>query len=428
MLPVAADEVILADGSKLSGTISSLANDGELRLDTPLAFEPFRLLAKDITRVNLSQPEAVRGDHDALIVLANDDRFACELKGIDATTVTVDTGFAGEIVIPRESVSTIQLGVRPRKLIYRGPESDAGWTIKNGWNFDSNRFAASRPGTISREFDIPGSFSLRFRIAWRNSPNIQIYFASDSFETTGKSDRYYLQFGASAFELKRQQSNDGHPYLSMKSILRDPSEFTNSAVDVELRVDRKLGIVHVYLDGEYEGKFKDPLDAAPTGQGIMFRSNIGGEDVQYIDRIEVREWNASSDRHRNEERGDESQDVMITRSSDRGTGSIIGLTPDKDGGGISFKSPHYPDPVSHPVSEVSTLFFARPESRPPAASPVMQLALRERGSLGITSCVLEGNQLKAEHPLLGPLTLSRDAVAGLERVGDEPEETESDEP
>ena len=426
LLPAAADEVILSDGSSLGGTVTALADSGEVSLESPLSFEPFQLLAEKIKRVDFTGTTKSPDDHDALVILANGDRFPGELTGIDDSTISISTGFSGNLRIPREAVDTVQLGVRPRKVIYRGPESDAGWTIKSGWSSEGKRFVATRSGTIARNFDIPGSFSLRFRVTWRNSPNMQIYFADDSLETTGKADRYYLNFVGSGLELKRQQSNDGHPYLPMASILRDSSEFPSSSVEVDLRVDRKLGIVHLYLDGDYEGRFDDPMKSAPSGMGIMFRSNIGGEDSQEISRIEIREWDASSDRHRSEERGDASSDVLITRSEDRGTGSIISYAPGPDGGTIRYKGPHQPEPVDLPANEVSTLFFARTEVDPAADPAPLQLGLRGRGSLGVSACSFAGDSIMARHSLLGDLEIRRDAVASLERAGEET--TEEEEP
>lgn len=425
LLPAVADEVTLTDGSRLSGTVTALDDTGQILLDSGLAFEPFRLRAETLKRVDFAASGPASDPHDALVTLLDGDSLPGELVGIDADHLTLATPSAGELRIPRKAVGTVQLGVRPRKVLYRGPSDESGWTIRNGWRFESRRFVSDGGGTLSREFDLPVSFALRFRVAWRHSPNLQVYFADDSLATTGKADRYYLQLGGSGIELKRQQSNDGHPYLSMASIPGEPSDYPDGDVEVELRVDRQLGLVHLYLDGQYEGRFADPVKSPPAGRGIMFRSNLGGGESQVIDAIEIREWDASSDRHRGEERGDTTRDVVITRSSDRGTGTILGLNPGPDGGVIRYQGPHHPDPVDLPLSEVSTLFFAHPADPPAAARPPLVLGLRGRGSLGVSSCNFTGETVQAKHPLLGALTLRRDAVATLERPAPRPVEEPS---
>lgn len=423
LLPVHADEVELTDGSRLAGTVTDLAETGLVMLSTPLSFEPFQIKADHLKRVDFTSSAKVEDNHDAMVFLANGDRFTADLKAIDADTVTVFTTFAGEIRVSRAAVKTVQLGVRQRKLIYTGPDADS-WTVKGGWRYDDESFVAENSGTISRKFDIEGSFSLRFRVSWDNSPNIQVYFADDSMETTGKADRYYLQFGGSGLELKRQQSKEGaQQYLSMASVPGSPDDYPDNELEVELLVDRKLGFVHLYLDGEYIDKYPDPVKSSPSGLGVMFRSNIGGDDSQVVDRIEVREWDASIDRHRREERGDEKQDVLITRSSDRGTGSILGLTPGPDGGTVRYRGPHHPEPVDLPVSEVSTLFFARPSDAPAAGESPLELTLRGRGSIRVGSCRLDSESIQAKHPLLGDLSIRREAVASLVRSGGDAEES-----
>ena len=424
LLPAAADEVLMTDGSRLKGTVTALADGGLVMLDSPLSFEPFQIKADHLKRADFTTSETAKDKHDAMLFLANGDRFSADLKAIDADMITILTSFAGEIRVPRGTVRTIQLGVRPQMLIYDGPTSDSGWTTKGGWRYDDERFIAVNSGTIARNFDIEGSFSLSFRVSWSSNPNIQIYFADDSLETTGKADRYYLQFGGSGIELKRQQSKEGgQQYLSMASIPGDPGDYPEDELEIELLVDRKLGFVHLYLDGEYVDKYPDPVKASPTGQGIMFRSNIGGDDSQVIDHIQVREWDASIDRHRREERGDEKQDVLITRSSDRGTGSIIGLTPGPDGGTVRYQGPHHPEPVDLPVSEVSTLFFAHPAAAPATTESPLVLALRGRGSLGVSGCTFEGDTIQVKHPLLGDLAIRRDAVASLMRSDEAEDES-----
>ncbi|MCW1886504.1 hypothetical protein OKA04_17330 [Luteolibacter flavescens] len=428
LLPALADEVILSDDSRLNGTVTALSDSGQVLLQSDLAFEPFQVRADRLRRVVFTDTSPREDQHDCMLTLANGDQFPGDLSAIDDSSVTVRTDFAGELRIPRESVGTVQLGMRPRKIIYQGPESDAGWTIKNGWRYDTNRFAADSNGTVFREFDIPGSFAVKFRLTWRNAPNIQAYFACDSFETTGKANRYYIQLNSNGFELKRQDAigNNG-AFYSMASIPRDSPEQQKSAVEVELLVDRHVGEVHILLDGEEVGKYKDPAKTAPGGQGIMFRSLIGGDDMQTVSRIEVREWDPSATRHGSEERGDTTRDVLITRSSDRGTGKILSMTNTGEGRSVQYKGPHHPEAVELPLDEISTMFFARPDgTESDAAKTPLTLGLRGRGYLGVSGCTFNGDQIVAKHPLLGEMVIRRDAVANLQRKAEKPKVKEEE--
>ena len=412
----AADEVVLADGSRLTGTMTAMNGDGQVALTSELAFEPFQLRAERIQRVQMTPAKtALPDDYDAMMILASGDHFACDLQGIDGDSVSVRTGFAGDLDIPRKLIGTVQLGVRPRKTIYRGPHNGEGWNIRNGWRYDGNVFVTDGNGSLSRRFDTPGSFAVSFRLAWRNNPNIQIFFADDLLENTGRADRYHLSFDGSGFQLKRQISGENYPNKDMHSIRRDVSDFPDSQVDIELRVDRKLAQVHLYVNGIPEGKYADPMDKTPVGQGIMFLSKVAGDEVMTLQDIKIREWDPAEDRHRTEERGNLSKDVLITRSSDRGSVEIINLKEGKDGPVIVYKHPHFPDPVELPTTEVSTLFFARPEEMEVAPATSLRMGLRTRGSLSVTACAFGDGHFSVEHPLLGPLEIRREAVERLER-------------
>ena len=104
----------MADGSRLSGTVTALSDTGEVSLASPLSFEPFQLRADRIRLVEFARGKKSPDDRDALVVLANGDELPCDLRGIDDDSIRIDTSFAGEIDIPRSSVGTVQLGVRPR--------------------------------------------------------------------------------------------------------------------------------------------------------------------------------------------------------------------------------------------------------------------------------------------------------------------------
>ncbi|HEY1123249.1 MAG TPA: hypothetical protein VGE67_16670 [Haloferula sp.] len=430
VLPVVADEVILSDNSRLKGTVTALSEGGQVLLQSDLAFEPFQVRADHLQQVVFAAGSEKEDQHDCMVTLANGDQFPADLAGIDEATVTVHTDFGGDVKIPRESIGTIQLGVRPRKTIYRGPESDNGWTIKNGWRYDSRRFSADSNGTVARDFDIPGSFALKFRLTWRNSPNIQAYFACDSFDTTSKADRYFIQLSNAGFELRRQSASGNNSFYSMASVTADSLNYEKSALEIELLVDRHLGDVHVLFDGKEVGHYRDPAKSFPQGQGIMFRTTISGDDQQTISRIEVREWDPSAARHGKEERGDTTRDVVITRSSDRGTGKILSMKPSAEGASLLYKGPHHPEPVELPLTEISTLFFARPaEAEAPAADKSsLTLGLRGRGSLAVSGCAFNGEQIVAKHPLLGDLAIRRDAVASLQRKSEKPQIEEPAEP
>ncbi len=432
-LQARADDVILTEGSRLSGTVTAMGDDGRISLSSDLAFEPFQVKSDRIQRVIFDSGKPGPADEsDAMVILANGDQFPCELQDIGPTTLHVSTSFAGPLEIARDRVKTVQLGVRPRKIIYKGPDSADGWAVRSNWRCERRSFIADGGGSIARAFDVPASFALKFHVSWRNTPNLHVFFADDSMEPSARADRYELTFdGSSGFSLKRQLEG-AIKEMQMPTIRRDPSEYADSQVDIELLVDRKIKppCIHLLINGQEEGKFSDPAKIAPNGKGIMFLSKIGSDDQMTVDNIEVREWDPAAVRHGSEPRGDEAKDGVIMRSSDRSTGNILGMVSGKAGPSILYKSPHYEEPSELPTADVSTLFFAKAAAALPDAKVPWQLGLRGRGVLGVSSAVFSGDFLVAEHPLLGKLEIRRETIGRLERKpkdGDEEEEADPEE-
>lgn len=412
-IPGAADEVVFRDESSLSGKVSALSEDGRLILASPLSHEPLELRSDRIRRVMFATKDLESDKHDALIQLANGDIFPCDLDGIDSNTVRARTSFAGDLTIPRSAIHTVQLGMRPLKVIYKGPSDPGSWQMSGGWRLENGRFISETSGNLFRNFDIAGSFSLKFRVHWKTAPHLTVHFA-DEGSKTGPTGRYALRFNSGGFELKRELEGEARRDPPMIQLPRDSLTLSNNVAEIDLRLDRKLNQVHLYVNGDYEGRFPDPVGQAPSGGIVRFLSGLGDDDMLQIDRIELREWDASADRHRTEERGDSSQDAIILRDGQRGPASIVALHSGANGGDIEYKSPHLPKNERLPASEISTLFFARTRQET-VSPPSMTLELRGRGSLGLASCTFTDEMLHARHPLLGDLRIRRDTVARLER-------------
>lgn len=424
-----ADDLVLDGGGKLSGRISRITTEGHLLLETPLSASPLDVRADHVSRITFAAPEKIVDEHDSMVVLANGDQFPCDLESIDAAAVKVNTTFAGELTIPRQAMRTLQLGVKPRKTIYDGPRDGNGWDIKSGWHFAAESFIAEAQGVLSRKFEMPENHSIAFDLSWGSVPNLQVGIDDSNLEPNSKADRYVLSINGGGIDLKREQELGNRRFLPMGNVPRDFIALPDQTVSVELRIDRKLAIVSLYLDGNYEGRWADPLGHAPTGKGVYFRASVAGQDNLTVEGIQINEWDASSDRHRSEERGDRSKDSIILRDGDRGMGEILSYrSDDKEHGTLTYKMPHRAEPLATPATEISTLFFAE-KPQPAGDEPPLNLTLLGRGGLSISIPAVEDAKLLCKHPLLGDLTIRREAVSGLARThhGDSQESEESSE-
>jgi hypothetical protein len=426
---VFADELDLAEGARLNGVIKAISPEGIITADLEIAGEPVDLHADKVKRVRFAQSHR-KFDHDTMLTLVNGDRLPCDLKAISETDITVTTGYAGSLTVPRKVVSTVQLGMRPRKTIYAGPKNLKHWTVDDNWHFQEDSLISDGRGSISREFeDIPESYSLSFRLKWSDKPMFKVYFASDGNTVSGgKHDRYYLQVGTAGIEIKRQSSGRTN-YHSMITVDRSNESFENQQAHFEVRFDHRQRRMMLYIDGLLEGQAADPLTSIPKGKTVILQSDDANAEAHRVSEIVIREWDAAGERHRSEDRGEFGDDALINNKGERWGGRLLRSIKSSNSIILLFKSPLSPDALNIPVEEVSTLFFKESENDQSTLTPLV-LGLSGSGSIGALACTFDSDEVHLTNPLLGQLTLSRDAVKLLQRrdlTEDEEGESNSEE-
>lgn len=425
-LPLPADDLTLADGtSRLSGTVRSIDDSGQVELSSPLSPEPLLLKSGTVEKVEFSDAGAPAEPPPALIELANGDVLPVTIESLDERNLTVISPEAGHLEIPRDRLTSVQLGIRRSKLIYSGPKSLNEWTGSWGepknWAFDHGALVAKGPATAARKFTHPRQFILRFTLKWevKQVPNFQIKFA-DPLTAKGQAcDRYYLQFGGAGLEIKRESSKTPR-YSTILQLNRTPNQYPDHELKVEIRVDRNGSRLHLFLNGEPEDIRADPISPVPDGSGITLICNAPNGSNQQIRDIEISEYDDSRGRHHAEERGDPQADSLISRDDDRWGGRLMDIHKTADRTIFRFKSDFQDDPLEIPEADVSTVFFASKDTMPNdgTASPFV-IKLRDEGSLQVTACRFREDKVFAAHPLLGPLELRRDGIVSMQRANPE---------
>ncbi len=423
---VHADEIALSGDASLSGTIRSINEAGVVELSTTLSPEPVLLKSAALEKVEFSPPHDRPDTPGAVVELINGDLLPVKIEGLDEKGITVMTMDAGRLVIPRGAVKALQLGVQVSKVIYSGPKNIDEWTSdiegEKNWRFENNALVANGPAYVAKNFNTPTQFIFRFSLKWQGNPNFQIYFA-DPLKPKGEvADRYYLQFAGAGIELKRE-STQGNRYTTVILSNRTPEQFSESKLDVEIRVDRKSSRLHLFLNGEPEGAGIDPIKGAPEGNGVCLVSNANNGIEQEIRGIEILELDDSRGRHRSEERGDPKMDSMISRDDDRWGGKLTDIKKTGEGLVFSFKSDFQEAPLELQESDVSTVFFAkRDEVKQADALHPFVLRLQANGMLHVSSCSFTETTVSAMHPLLGLLNIRRAGVTALQRQDRKPKE------
>jgi hypothetical protein len=416
----AADDVRLADNARLTGEVRSISGTGAVELLSPLSPEPLLLKGDAVERVIFSTPPALPELPDSRVELINGDTMPAAIESYDGETLKLISPDVGSMEIPADMVRSIQLGVRPKRVVYSGPNGLDEWVADrrnaNNWIFESATLTVNGNGRITKKINCPRHFILRFTMHWQGQPNFQVSFA-DPIEEMGKQvDRYYLQFGNAGMEIKRETAG-GKRWSTIAQLNRPPDLYPDGRIDVEIRVDRSRSLIHLFINGEPEGRYNDPAGNPPEAGGISIATTAPTGTAQTFSRIELLEWDLTGEHHRAEERGDPGIDSLIIRRGDRYGGRLMAIRKSPAGMVYLFKSDFQDEQLEVPESEVSTLFLATRDTAktPAAASGPFVLNLRGNCSLHLNSCVFSDEAVTAEHPLLGSLTVARAGVASFER-------------
>ena len=420
-----ADEVRLIDGGRLTGNVLSIQEGGAIQLESPLTTKPLALKGDAVHGVEFALAEDQPAQSgDTRILLANGDFLTASLLGYDPDDgLLIDAEDMGKLKIPTRHLRSFMMGVRPAKTIYQGPDDLANWTSddrrrRQNWRLAGDRLTIDGTGQIGRMLDLSEHYVIRLNLSWQGQPNFQLGFSDPLEEQQTRVDRYYLQFGRAGLEIKRE-SAIGRRYHTVGTLNRTPDQFPNRNMDIELRVDRNESVIHLSINGQPEGRFMDPFDNPPTAGGISLVSNASAGNQHDVRDLVVENWQQkTTEPTRITDRGDDpTRDALIIRQGDHYSGFLKSIRRQDDDLVFTMKVDFREQPMEILGEDIAVVHFASKdgEKPPPDTAADFVLQLQERGRLAVTRSSFEGAQVKAEHPLLGSLTMSRERVSALER-------------
>lgn len=421
--PAFSDDLTLSRGEqRLSGDVLSITEDGVVELKSILSAEPLLLKAGAVQKAVFQTKPNSEIMPKSVIELINGDLLPVSIESMDEQSLIAISPDAGRLEIPRKSLKSIQLGIHQRKVIYEGPRSLEEWTVKgdqlNNWLFNEQSLISKGPSSASRKLAMPRQFILRFELKWEpaSTPNFIVSFADPLAAQSEPSNRYYLQFGGAGLEIKRE-SAIGKRYNTFAILNRLPDQYPEGILHVEIRVNRDQARMQLFLNGEPEGEFADPIPEIPAGSGLMLTFQTPNGASQEIRKIELLEYNDMRTRHRAEDRGDANSDSLISREDDRWSGRLLEIKNTAQGAQFRFQTDFQKDPIEVHEADVSTIFLAAQDAdtAKKSAEPYV-LRLHGDGRLTVASCRFSGDSASVTHPLLGNLDIRRSGISAMERL------------
>ncbi len=424
-LQATADELILdGSSSKLSGRILTIEPEGIIQLESPLAIKPLKLKAESLVKAAFSPTQETTPDAPIRIKLINDDIIvATAVLGMNDGVMNVETLGAGTIPISTSTIQSIQFGVRPNQVLYPTKNEAINWLDTNeerrNWKFNQDTLVVDGSGTVSNKFELPEDFIISFKLGWnkKNPPNFRMSIASPENATRDDPGFYRFTYNPSSIQLERQTKNQTSMLAQLRRPQKDPNK---TSVDVEIHIKRSQRQLELFIDGEPEGRYADPVGKLPQGDLITMICYGNDGSNQQISSFRILAIDNLSSRHLAEGRGDPNADVIISNDDDRIPGRLESITSNGDTNLITFiNETIQTEPMQYPQSEVSTVFFAKrsPEVADPFAKVNFNIMMPYQGKLQISGCTMQGDTLSVSHPLLGKLNIGRPFIETITKSG-----------
>lgn len=455
LLPLHAGESDLlrfTNGDQLQGSFEGLGGSGRIVWNRPDVAQPMEFQRDKVRQVVLKGghplPLATDSSHVSLV---NGDRIPGRVVGADADTVTLETTVGGTVNLPREAVAVFSPNPFGGRLLYAGPFDERRWKIagaepsgapdetaedeenKPVWSHSGAAWYY-RQGNDALVLDagLPDRALVRFKMAWRSTPNIAFAFHADLARPEPKNAdaeekeaarrqffggpqafaRYFGSCYVATFQpgynnlYRCSFDEDGQPRSERIRSSNTQIRINTTGESVfEVRCDRRSGLVALYIDGEMAVQWntrdenaESPVYSAPGG-AIGFQI-MGSSTPTRISDIVVAEWNGMTDSARSMD-SEDFDIVLLGNGTDRFSGRVTAIQDghlELDGKYAGLKVP---------LAEVAEVHFAKASRRKPEEPPASEVVVHFQpvGRISGNPVSSTKTRLKIDSPLAGSLDI-----------------------
>lgn len=399
-------------------------------------------------------------------VLANGDRIPGSIVAMNDTHVSLDSGFAGTLQIPRDQLSMLAVSPMGGQIHYFGPFSEDGWSIlkdekdrkdekkpdekePSSWEFSGSSWywkgsenPVIRSGNLASQIlslsDVMSDQSvLRFRIDWRDRLGVSIAFHADMAPGDPKDDTDEMK---SSREQRSIPSLFGNAYVvqlysshlmlyrsvwGKDEVLFDRIQTSATSLQlrddrsalVEIRSNRRNGRISLFVNDEFFAQWNEPPADAADGEmfcgkgGSIGFSALPGMGSVRISEVLSSEWNGLPDSARSMELDDKDV-VLMNNGTDRFSGKVLGLDAQRK---VTFEGNH--GNMIIPLDEISEIRFAKSSLDRSEKAAEQGTSLFHISPVGrMSASILSGDKemLQLQHPLLGAIEMRTSPLIMIE--------------
>lgn len=408
-----ADDIVrFSNGDVMTGSIIDITDTGAVRFAYPEASDTLEISAGGLTSLTFDQESNKLESHGERLYLTNGDELPCEIKMMDDKVVKFSTWYAGDFEVPRTSVSKIRFDNKLESTIYSGPNNLEEWDDAENWTVDQETLMVNGQGVISKEFDLPNNFIIRFNLEWEGtSPRFKLHLCGRENTTTGRIDRYYMDFNSAGFQFTRVTPRSFQKLGKVDLVAR---EMKQPRIAVELKVDRQNQQTVLYVNGQELGTFDDTSSSAPLGKFVVFESSQRDGDTLRIKNLQILEWGGNAlTRQKNEEIATKKGDTLFDSEGLRFTGAANKIQDVDNKLTIFFDSEFSKTTLKVPSDRASMLYLKEPETEQSKVQSSYSASLIGGGKISLGQTSLNQNEAVTLHPILGQCRIKRAAFRTL---------------
>jgi len=405
------------NGDQLHGTFGGISANGGTVWQRDDVEQPVEFKSEQIRQVLLNGGRPIKSLPSlSSLTLVNGDRIPGNVTGLDEEFVTIETGFAGVLKIPRDQIGMVAPNPFGGRMLYHGPYLEEEWSMihldaldglapepvaekpvdpdaerddakSDRWEFSGSAWywRDGKAGTaLIRKDGMPDRSILSFNLAWKSRLSLALGFHADflrprdpvgdpipanargrfvggdasAFPTLFGSS-YVLHFYMNSVMLYRcgfdAEGKSTAEHVRTTSYLTPFNELDRASV--ELRSNRISGEISLFVNGQFviqwsEGAGREDA-AGYAGKGAGFGFVVPSEKASVrISEMVLAEWNGMPDSARSLQ-VDEQDIILMANGTDRFSGKVTSIKEDE----VMMEGKY--GAFRFPVNDVAEIRFAK---------------------------------------------------------------------
>jgi hypothetical protein len=397
------------DGSSLHGQLLSIETEHGVRWRHPDVAKPIDFRPDNLARIRLENAGIINslGQPTCRFLFNNGDEIFGALKSMDADRFELQTWFGGDLQASRHTLQSVTFLSKGYAMLYEGPTSLDGWVQSRNqkvWEYRDGALTASRAGTLGRDFNLSGSSSVSFDLAWNGHFSLILALYTpvlDRFDYSSSCYMFYLNQGYAT--LQRVQGGAGVINLGQAQI---PEMSNRNKLRVDIRSNKEDATIRLVVNDRLVQRWKDPSGFVGRGSGVVFFAQLEGPSIN-ISNVKVAQWEGEFGLH-DTVRAAAKEDLVYLANRDKVSGQLLELQDGK----LSILTGH--STLDIPLSRVTQIHLAHPETNLPPAGPWQTRAyFAGGGSIALDLARWNGEEVLGESSNFGPVTFHPESIRQL---------------